>query len=122
MTRRLPACRPARAAFTLVEVVVATLLLAIAALGVASTSTAAAHLAATARAVEQATRATARIVDSLRSAPCLTLVPGSRASAEGTVTWSVTRYPGSVAVAAWLVPASPRVRSVTPEELLLPCE
>lgn len=108
--------------FTLVEVVVATLLLALAALGVASASSAAAHLAATSRALEQATRATARIVDSLRSAPCRALAPGIHTSPVGTVHWRVVPSPGALAITAWLVPASPRVRSTIAEEVLLPCE
>jgi len=137
MTRRLPCTRsprtrptrtrpartqPPRAGFTLVEVVVATVLLAIAALGVASTATAAAHLAATARALDHASRAIAHVVDSLRSTPCRAIAPGSNTSAAGTVTWSVTPHPGTVAIAARLVPASARVRTTLAEELLLSCE
>ncbi len=104
------------------EVVVAVVLLAIAALGVASTSTFIARLAASARAVALASRVTARVVDSLRAVPCASLGAGSTSTAAGTVRWSITNATGTRDLHALLTPSSPRVRLPVLEEALLPCE
>jgi len=111
-----------RAGFTLVEVVVAVLLMAIAALGVASSTTYVARLGATAQAVARATRAAAQVVDSLRALPCTTLGSGAVATASGGVRWTTTSTPVTRAVRAVLTPASPRVPNAIVEEVLLPCE
>jgi type IV pilus assembly protein PilV len=127
MPRRLlvppaPNRRSRRTGFTLVEVVVAVLLLSLAALGVASTATFTASLAASTRAHALATRATALVVDSLRSVPCAALASGGANTAAGTVRWTTTTYPGTRAVRAVLTPASPRVRLAIVEEVLLSCD
>lgn len=114
--------RTARDAFTLVEVVVALVLLATAALNVAATSTYLARLAASARAQALATRATAHVVDSLRSAPCTSLGAGSITTVAGTVRWTATSGAGTRDIRAVLTPISPRVRQPVVEEVLLPCD
>ena len=100
----------------------AVLLLAIAALGVASSATFVARLAATAQAVDRATRATAQVMDSLRALPCATLANGAAGTAAGVVRWTATTTPLTKAVRAALTPASPRVARTIVEEVLLPCE
>lgn len=111
-----------RPGFTLVEVVVALALLAIAALGVASTATFVARLAATARALALATRASANIVDSLRSVPCATLGTGSASTAAGTVHWSTSGAGSTRHVRAVLTPLSARVHAPVVEEVIVPCD
>jgi prepilin-type N-terminal cleavage/methylation domain-containing protein len=113
---------PTRRGFSLVEVVVAIVLLAIAALGVASSATFVARLAATARALALATRATAQVVDSLRAAPCASLGGGASATAAGTVRWSIASPPGTRRIRAVLSPNSARVTSAVVEEAIVPCE
>lgn len=100
----------------------ALVLLAIAALGVASTSTFVARLAASARALALATRATAQVVDSLRSMPCATLAGGSSATAAGVVRWSVAAPGGTRRIHAILTPSGGRVRTPIVEEAIVPCE
>lgn len=111
-----------RSGYTLVEVVVALVLLAIAALGVASTATFVARLAATARALALATRASANIVDSLRSAPCTTLGAGAANTPAGTVNWSTSTAGSTRHVRAVLTPLSARVHGPVVEEVILPCD
>lgn len=111
-----------RDAFTLVEVVVAIVLLATAALDVAATSTYLARLAASARAVALATRETASVVDSLRATPCASLAAGSRSTSAGTVRWTIAAASGTRDIRAVLSPRSPRVRQPVIEETLVPCD
>lgn len=118
-TRTTP--RPTRAGFTLVEVVVATLLLAIAALGVASTTTFVARLAASARALADASRALASTVDSLRSIPCTSLGAGTAGTRVGTVQWTATATGDTRQLRATLAPNSPRLNAPIVEEVVLPC-
>ena len=108
--------------FSLVETVVALVLLAIAALGVASVSTFVARLAATARALALATRETAQVVDSLRATPCHALGAGAATTRAGLVRWSVATPGGTRRVHAVLTPTSPRVRTAVVEEAIIPCE
>lgn len=112
----------ARHAFTLVEVVVALVLLATAALNVAATSTYLSRLAASARAQALATRATAHVVDSLRTTPCASLGAGAVSTPAGTVRWTVSAAANTRDLRAVLTPASPRVRQPVVEEALLPCD
>jgi prepilin-type N-terminal cleavage/methylation domain-containing protein len=114
--------RRARRAFSLTEVVVAITLLAIGALGVASTTAFTARLTSTAVASDLATRAVADLVDSLRSTPCASLSGGSRASAIGVVTWRITRWPSVARLDVVLAPSSPRVTSSRTAETLVACE
>jgi prepilin-type N-terminal cleavage/methylation domain-containing protein len=113
---------PCRRGFSLVEVVVAVVLLSVAALGVASSATFVARLAATARALALATRSTAQVVDSLRAVPCATLGAGAASTAAGTVRWSVAAPLGVRQLRAVLTPTSPRVARPVVEEALVPCD
>lgn len=117
-----PHAIPARRGFTLVEVVVAVVLLAIAALGVASTATFVARLAATARALALATRANAHIVDSLRGTPCASLGAGSARTPAGSVYWTASATGATRHVRAVLTPLSARVRAPLVEEVIVPCD
>lgn len=119
---RRRASATSRDAFTLVEVVVAIVLLATAALDVAATSTYLARLAASARAVALATRETANVVDSLRTIPCASLNAGTTITTAGTVRWTITTQPGTRDIRAVLTPRSRRVRQPVIEEALLPCD
>ncbi len=119
---RIEPARQRRAGFSLVEVVVAIVLLAIAALGVASSATFVARLAATARALALATRSTAQVVDSLRSRPCASLGAGSSGTPAGTVRWSIATAPGTRRLRADLTPNSSRVAAPVVEEVIVPCD
>lgn len=113
---------PTRRGFTLVEVVVAVVLLAIASLGVASTTMFVARLAATARALALAARATADIVDSLRGTPCASLGAGSAGTPAGNVQWTASAAGSTRHVRAVLTPLSTRVRAPLVEEVIVPCD
>lgn len=116
------ASRHPRLGLTLVEVLAALLLLAVGALGVASTSALTARLFATGSAIERSAAALAAVMDSLRAERCATLVGGSSPTAGGTVTWGVLHAPR---VAQLRVTVSPTPASrVAPfaVETLLPCE
>lgn len=117
----VPAAPPHRG-FTLVEVVVALVLLGIAALGVASTATFVAHLAATARTLALATRTHANIVDSLRASPCTALGAGTVSTSAGPVRWSTTGSGATRHVRAVLTPGSVRVHAPLVEEVIVPCD
>jgi hypothetical protein len=105
-----------------VEVVVAVVLLATAALTVAATSTYLARLAASARAIALASRVTAQVVDSLRAVPCAALAAGSVSTPAGIVRWTVATTRETRDVRAVLTPSSLRVRQPVVEEALLPCD
>jgi len=128
MSPRLPSrARPARiptasrSGFTLVEALVALLLLALGALGVASTSAWAARLASEARAVERQALAVQDAADSLRGVACLALVSGSVATPAGVTSWIATSY-GVAAQLAVTAPAPLRRSLALNAELLVPCE
>ncbi len=111
-----------RAGFSLTEVVVATTLLAVGALGVASTTAFTARLTSTAVASDLATRAVSDVVDSLRSTPCPSLTGGGRTSPVGALTWRVTRWPSVARLDVVLVPSSRRVSAPRVAETLVACE
>lgn len=100
----------------------AVFLLAIAAIGVASTATFVARLAATARALALGTRANANIVDSLRGTPCASLGAGSASTVAGSVQWTTSSTGATRHVRAVLTPLSARVRTPLVEEVIVPCD
>ena len=110
-----------RSGFTLVEALVALLLLALGALGVASTSAWAARLASDARAVERQALAVQDAADSLRGVACLALVSGSVATPAGVTSWSATPYTVAAQLAV-TAPAPLRRSLALSAELLVPCE
>lgn len=119
---RFVASRHSRLGLTLVEVLVALFLLAVGALGVASTSALTARLFATGSAIERSAAALAAVMDSLRAERCPTLVGGSTSTAGGTVTWSVL-HPPRVAQLRVTVSPLPAARAAPfAVETLVPCE
>ncbi|MEO7963340.1 MAG: type II secretion system protein [Gemmatimonadaceae bacterium] len=110
-----------RAGFTIIEAVIALVLLSIGALGLASTSAWAARLNADARAIDAQTRNVQDTIDSLRALPCLAIASGSAVRASGIVAWSVT-HTSSVAEVALLAPAPARRAANLPVQLIIPCE
>jgi prepilin-type N-terminal cleavage/methylation domain-containing protein len=112
-----------RNAFTLPEVLIAILLLAIGMGGLAAVATAIAAQAASARELEEAALLTGSAIDSLRAAPCHNLVNGTYARGRATIRWMVTPARQTVAVTTTLtLPArsgSPRVWLF---DTLLPCD
>jgi len=111
-----------RHGFTLVEVVVALLLLAITAIGVASTATFVARLAGTARLIAAASRDTAAVMDSIRALPCGALATGAATTPSGVVNVAVVPAPGIKLLRAQLTPASVRLVASVIEESAVPCE
>ncbi|MEO6445769.1 MAG: prepilin-type N-terminal cleavage/methylation domain-containing protein [Gemmatimonadaceae bacterium] len=111
-----------RSGFSLVEVVIAILLLTIGALGVASTATASAALAASGRSRLSASNAVARVMDSLRATPCPRLAAGSITLPAGRITWGAVTGRNSADLTVTLIPASPRVRRSLSAQTVVPCE
>lgn len=106
--------------FSLIEVLVALVLLAVGALGVASVSSSAARLAVRGGMIERWTMQLTAVLDSLRAAPCATLAAGSVVSPAVSISWSATVTPRIAQLAVVAAPAPP----ATPlhVELLHPCE
>jgi prepilin-type N-terminal cleavage/methylation domain-containing protein len=117
-----PSSRARRAGFSLTEVVVATTLLGIGALGVASTTAFTARLTSSAVASDLATRAVSDVVDSLRGTACASLASGGRTSPVGVLSWRVTRWPSVARLDVVLMPSSRRVGAARIAETLVPCE
>lgn len=112
-----------RRAFTVVEAVVAILLLSVGAIALASTSAWSARLTADGRALQQQTQALQYVADSLRTLPCAAMTSASAATPYGPATWSVTRTI-LVANIALIAPPTPFSRRTTPfaVALTIPCE
>jgi prepilin-type N-terminal cleavage/methylation domain-containing protein len=110
-----------RPAFTLPEVLVATLVLAIGILGLASSGTFIAVQAGEARALTEGSMLAGRVLDSLRSIPCTLVVSGQDTRGHLTTRWTPTVSPRSVRVQLVLeLSARNRVRR-WPVDALLPC-
>lgn len=120
--RHSSASRHPRPGLTLVEVLVALVLLAVGALGVASTSALSARLFATGSAIERSAAALGAVVDSLRGERCAALIGGSTPSAGGTVTWSVMRPPRVAQLRVTVTPTPTARVAPFAVETLLPCE
>lgn len=109
-------------AFTLPEVLVAILVLAVGILGLASSGTFIAIQAGEARAVTEAALLAGRVVDSLRAIPCATVASGTITTPRATVRWTASPATRTVAVHATLeVPGRRGIRQ-WPLDALLPCE
>jgi len=85
-----PPSRSARAGLTLVEVLVAILVLTTGALASVGTQLAIARLSASALARARDATAASAIIDSLRTIPCPSLTSGMAIAHGARVTWSVT--------------------------------
>ena len=110
-----------RPAFTLPEVLVATLVLSIGILGLASSGTFIAIQAGEARAITEGSLLAGRVFDSLRATPCAAVIAGQVTQKQVTMRWAVGPAPRSIHVRATLeVPGRNRLRQ-WPIEALLPC-
>lgn len=110
-----------RPAFTLPEVLVATLVLAVGILGLASSGTFIAIQAGEARAITEGSLLAGRVLDSLRSVPCGSITAGQVTQKVATVRWTATPASRSTRVNVVLeMRARNRVRQ-WPLDALLPC-
>ena len=110
-----------RPAFTLPEVLVATLVLSIGILGLASTGTFIAIQAGEARAITEGSLVAGRVLDSLRSISCSSVGTGQVTQKHVTVRWTTTPASRSVRISATLeLVGRNRVRQ-WPIDALLPC-
>ena len=127
-TRRTPHHPPApndphqrQLGFTLVEAVVAILLLSVGAIGLASTSAWSARLSADGRALQRQSQSVQYVADSLRTVPCAALSSSSATTAYGPVSWSVTRT-STVANVAITAPPAVRRSGAFSVPFIIPCE
>jgi prepilin-type N-terminal cleavage/methylation domain-containing protein len=110
-----------RPAFTLPEVLVATLVLSVGILGLASSGTFIAIQAGDARAITEGSMLTGRVLDSLRAVPCGSITSGQVTQKIATVRWVATPANRSTSVNVILeLRARNRVRQ-WPISALLPC-
>jgi prepilin-type N-terminal cleavage/methylation domain-containing protein len=111
-----------RPAFTLPEVLAALLIFAVGILGLASSGTFIVIQAGEARALTEGAVLAGRVLDSLRSVPCVTRAPGQDTYRGATIRWTTSAAARSTAVDLTLeLPGrqgSPRQWRVTS---LLPC-
>lgn len=111
-----------KSAFTLPEVLVAILVLAVGILGLASSGTFIAIQSGEARAIGEASTLAGRALDSLRSIPCGAVTSGQLALKQAMVRWTATPGNRSVAVDAVLELQGRRGARQWPIRTLLPCE
>ena len=109
-------------AFTLPEVLVAILVLAVGILGLASSGTFIAIQAGEARAISEGSVLAGRVLDSLRSIPCATVTSGLLTQKGATVRWTAAPANRSVTVDAVLELPGRRGARQWPISALLPCE
>lgn len=110
-----------RPAFTLAEVLAAILLFAVGILGLASSGTFIAAQVGEARAVTEGAVFAGRVLDSLRSSSCPSVVAGRRTQGRATVRWTTSPSVGTVAVDATLELAGRRGPRQWPISALLLC-
>jgi prepilin-type N-terminal cleavage/methylation domain-containing protein len=113
---------PARAAFTLPEVLLAVMLFSVGILGLASTATFLVAQSGKASVLTEAGSFTGTRLDSLRATPCASLTSGSASFAHGTLVWSVAPAPRSRSVRATLTLARRGTALTTAFDQLLPCD
>jgi prepilin-type N-terminal cleavage/methylation domain-containing protein len=111
-----------KSAFTLTEILVAILVLAVGILGLASSATFIAIQAGEARAIGEGSVLAGRVLDSLRSIPCRTVASGLLTNRQATVRWTATPSSRSVTVDAVLELQGRRGARQWPISALLPCE
>lgn len=110
-----------RPAFTLPEVLVATLVLAIGILGLASSGTFIAIQAGEARAITEGSILAGRVLDSLRSIPCATINSGQLTQKQATIRWTTQPASRSIRVQVVLELAGQKGIRQWPIDALLPC-
>lgn len=113
---------PPRFGFTLPEVLLAVLLLAVGIVSLASTATALARVAGDARENLAAALLAGSVLDSLRAVPCGSVVSGSASRGPVTVRWSVRPEPSTVHVQASLDLVRGTATRTAALETLLPCD
>ena len=111
-----------RCAFTLPEVLVAIIILAIGILGLASSGSFIVLQAGEARALSEGAALAGRVLDSLRSVPCAGVTSGQVSQKGRTVRWTAVPATRSISVDVSLdIPRRSGIRQV-PISALLPCE
>lgn len=113
-----PPRRIGRSGLTLVEVLVALLILATGSLATVGTQVAIARLSASALARERAAANAASILDSLRTVPCAQLAPGAHATPGARFTWSPSALGD---LSALRLDVTPTQGAPWHAETLLPC-
>ena len=110
-----------RSAFTLPEVLIAILVLAIGLLGLASTGTFIAIQSGEARAIGEGAALVGRVLDSLRSVPCAGVTSGQLGQKQAIVRWTAAPTNRTVRVDASLELAGKHGLRQWPITVLLPC-
>jgi prepilin-type N-terminal cleavage/methylation domain-containing protein len=111
-----------RSAFTLPEVLVAVLVLAVGILGLASSGTFIAIQAGESRALTEGAVLAGRVLDSLRATPCTAVAPGQVTWKQATIRWTAAPANRTVLVTATLELAARGGLRQWPVRALLPCE
>lgn len=111
-----------RSGFTLPEVLVAVLLLAVGIASLATTATALARVAGDARAMSAAALLAGSVLDSLRATPCRAVGGGSVSSGRATVRWSARPDSVTVHLMASLDLQRGSVVATSLVETMLPCD
>ena len=111
-----------RRAFTLPEVLVAIIILAIGILGLASSGSFIVIQAGEARALSEGAVLAGRVLDSLRSVPCAGITSGQLAQKRSTVRWTASPGTRSVSVDVSLEMPGRHGPRQWPISALLPCE
>ena len=111
-----------KAAFTLPEVLVAILILAIGIRGLASSGSFIVIQAGEARAITEGAVLTGRVLDSLRSIPCRSVAGGQETQKQATIRWTTSPRPRSIAVDATLELTGRSGLRQWSFNTLLPCE
>jgi prepilin-type N-terminal cleavage/methylation domain-containing protein len=107
--------------FTVLEVLVALLLLTVGALGVVASMAWEARLASEARQLERQALGVQSVVDSLRSVRCGSVTSGSATVLGGTVGWSVVPFAQGATITTTAPPIARRTHPLVTESAA-PCE
>lgn len=111
-----------RRAFTLPEVLVAILVLAVGILGLTASGAYIATQAGDARAMTEGAVLAGRALDSLRALPCGSLASGSLTSRGSIMRWTASPGSRTVALSATLELFTRRGPRLVPIQALVPCD
>jgi prepilin-type N-terminal cleavage/methylation domain-containing protein len=114
-------CSP-RSGFSLPELLLATVLLAIGLLGLASSATFIAIQSSDARRLLNAAHFAGARLDSLHATPCRLLVNGASAAGTASISWAVTPAPQTRSLRAVLTFQRHRLTATRAFDLLIPCD